>query len=62
MIAESALSQDANGSIKCEEGTLTIYGQGNRIFAETASVQGGDHELVFVPNINVVVQSQARAR
>ena len=62
MIAESALSQNANGSIKCEDGTITVYGQGNRIFAETATVQGGDHELAFIPNIKVVVQSQARAR
>ena len=62
MIAESFLSQDANESIKCEDGTITVYGKGNRIFAETATTQGGDHELAFIPNFKYVVQSQARAR
>ena len=62
MIAESFLSQDANESIKCEDGTITVYGKGNRIFAETATTQGGDHELAFIPNFKYVIQSQARAR
>ena len=62
MIAESSLSQNANASIKCEVGTITEYGQGNRIFAETATVQGGDNALAFIPTFKYIVQSPARAR
>ena len=55
-------SSNAGSSILCEDGTITVYGKGNRIFAETATTQGGDHELAFIPNFKYVVQSQARAR
>ena len=63
LIAESVLSQNAGVSILCEDGTITMYGKGNRIFAETASVQGGKQELVFVPVSKISrVSRAARAR
>lgn len=63
MIAENILSQNAGVSILCEDGTITMYGKGNRIFAETATIQGGKQELAFVPNFSVSrVSRAARAR
>ena len=62
MIAESFLSQDANESIKCEDGTITVYGKGNRIFAVKMHNTRWRSRTCIYTNFKYVVQSQARAR
>jgi hypothetical protein len=63
MLYKVDLDLNAGVSILCEDGTITMYGKGNRIFAETASVQGGKQELVFVPVSKISrVSRAARAR
>lgn len=55
------VSTDAGDNIIFEDGTKDQYGLGGRLKSEDAHYQG-NQELVFIPTINIQVQSRARSR